>query len=129
MIRGGEQATWESRFGRMLVTEEQPFVRKSKIGLEWQPLETGWVKDCACILLINEEGKLGHVYPTEEEKREVAERIIELGTVNGTDDSAVADWEIPPGESFRGSPALDLRLLRIRCRQGEARYTLVLVPK
>jgi hypothetical protein len=117
------QVSWESMFGRMISTEEQPFVRNSKVGEQWMPLETGWLKDCSCLVLVNEEGKLGDTYPTLEEKKVTAAKVIELGWAEDT-----ACWLVPPGESFRGSPA-DLGKLRIRCQRGEAKYTLVLVPK
>src|SRR3990167_2766898 len=34
----------ESRFSHWLVTDEQPYIRKIKVGEEWMPIDRGWIE-------------------------------------------------------------------------------------
>lgn len=114
-------------FSRQLESDEQPWIRKIKIGEEWQPLDPGWVKEVALLVLVNDEGE--HRFqrvPTEQEKQDMKDRIVELGYLSPA--QAKPNWLIPPGENFRGMP-VDLASLRVRCRRGEARCVLYLFSK
>lgn len=116
-----------SSFMRSLETHEQPYERKMVATEEWQPLinEQCWVKECSLILVTNEEGRYLQVNPTEEEREATAAKVLEISfdITNLT-----GDWEVPPGETFRGNPRHPQALF-IRCRSGEARFTLHVFPR
>lgn len=119
----------EHRFVRQLKSDEQPYVRRMKIGTEWQPLECGWIDECS-MLLIEHEAPNWQVMPTAEERKAVNDRIVEIALYNSTmfDPSAIVpDWYIPVGESFRGSPVA-LENIYLRCTEGETRIKVTLFP-
>lgn len=119
----GEQPTQpvESRYSSELATDEQPFIRKFKVGSEWKALETGWLNDCSMLVLKNE-APHWTVQPTDEERLEAALKVVEMGC------GGKALAELPPGESLRFRPA-DICSLRVRCIAGAANCVLCLFPK
>lgn len=109
------------RFGRSLTTAEEPYVRRILVGEEWQPLDPGWVEEAALMRLENEERGIGAVV-------EVGLAVAEEPLTQHDPDQAVHPvLLVPPGEAFRGSPER-LGALRLRCRKGQARCRLTLIP-
>ena len=127
--QGDQEATLEEiRYVRTLKTEdEQPYQRTSlKVGTEWKPLipKGCWVEKPGMILVQNHEGEWFPVTPTPEELAEVMNRTLEIGeTVY-----PVNTWLIPPKEAFHGYPSSSSDLY-IRCKAGEARYSITVFPE
>lgn len=115
-------------FERKLQTQEQPYSRTTSVGEEWEQLDCGWLGDNVGMLIIaNNEGKFARI-PTEEEREEVAKRVLIIGYRYRDLDSPACDaWEIPPGESFRGSPT-NSKSLYIKSLSGRTKYTINLIP-
>lgn len=122
----GEPVVAACQWGRSLITEEQPWVRKFLVGPEWKPLETGWLTRVGMLHLANNEGKDIQRIPTREEKALLASRVIELGVSSET--GVYPFLIIRPGESARLEPA-DLSTLLVRCQYQSARCTLTAVPE
>jgi hypothetical protein len=140
----GQQPTSQDiRYSRQLRSNEQAYIRNTKIGEDWQPLDFGWVKVPGFFVLTNNEGKFTGAQPTDRERQEARTHIIEFGIVSellsqgltkpkGRDmfseplcpEQPVLLSFILPGEALSWSPATDPAQLRIRCRKGTARYTL-----
>lgn len=47
----GPATAVESRFEVLASTDEQPYVRRLKVGQEWQRLEMGWLKGCSMLFV------------------------------------------------------------------------------
>jgi hypothetical protein len=136
--QGSPQAA-ESRWLRTLASDEQPYVRRVKIGEAWQPLDHGWLAVCSLALVANEAVKFA-VVPTGEQRQEAAAQVLEVAFAlpdAGKQKRTMHDpplppltpvLEVPPGESLRCSP-LDLETVRLRCRKGVATVLLTLYPK
>lgn len=119
----------ERRFVRQLKTDEQPYSRIIKVGKEWQQLDCGWIDKCSMLHIENIYPQWS-VNPTPEERKEVDERIVELAICREDAPSGsivVGDWDIPCGETFRGTPRF-LDRLYLRCPTGEARCKVTLFP-
>lgn len=121
----------ENSFGCWIDAIEQPYLRRTKIGESWEQLEAGWLaKEKVGMLVIrNDEGKFPTTYPTDQERKIVESRVIEVFYRGGSPPvlTPSACFIIPPGESIRVQP-VNLANLSIRCRSGEARYTLAVFP-
>lgn len=114
----------ESRFSRELDnTDQQPYVRRTKVTEEWAALDCGWLNECSMLLLVNEEGRGLQKIPTPEEKKEIAFKVLEIRF-----GSELVEWLIPPGESLRGYPVNPNQMF-VRCRSGEAKLTIHLFPR
>jgi len=124
-----QPVTLDHRFGRWVDSTDEPYLRKFKVGTEWQSLPklagAVWIgaTDVGLLCIKNEEGRF-LIEPTPAQKEEAAQRIvcIEFGT------HGVADIFIPPGESVHFQP-VDLNNVYVRCWKGEAKFTLSLFPK
>lgn len=129
---GEEPVAVESRFSRDLQTRNQLFERRCRVGEDWQPLECGWLGEAGMLVIENREGRFLQRVPTDEEREAAAAKVLEVGwEPDGAtmhDPPATAQWIIPPGESIRGQPAT-LKSLRLRCRSGECRFTVYLLPE
>lgn len=136
----GEPTVAAHKFMRVLVGDEQPFTRWSKAIPEWTALETGWLTTASMMVLVNEEGPQNfQVRLSEEQKAEIAARVIEVGVkpvvpAGRTMHSppicrdVIPAFRVRPGESCRVEPA-ELGSLFLRCTGGVARYKLVLLPE
>ncbi len=124
----------DARHSRILKSDEQSYgPRTITIGEEWVPLELGWLKDTpiGMIVLTNEEGRFMDRNPTLEQAREGEKKILELsftclGT-SGNKPSYAATLLIPPRESQTILPANPKEVM-IRCRSGQGKYTILIVP-
>jgi len=120
---GEQPVAVESRFGRALNSQEQPYRRVIKVGESWQPLDHGWVEEASMLVISNEEGKYLQVVPTEEQRKELETKVVELAFPGQS-----GCWLIPPGDSFRGCPS-GLGSLLVRCRKGMSKCVVHVFPK
>lgn len=130
----GEGAATETRFSRWLKSrDEQPCMRsyrgKQVATQDWVLLEGLWVEHCGQLVITNDEGKGLLVNPSAEEQELISHRVLEVGLFHPvTPNTPLAFAIIPPGESARFYPA-NLAGLRLRCREGTARYTVAAYPE
>ena len=133
----GEAFCCETTFERWLDHEESVYSRKMKVGKDWQLLKFGWFTDEAkpigMLVIRNDEGQYRQTLPTDEEKAETAEKVLEVGVVIiappviPDEDEFVRVFLVPPGMSNRVIPA-DTPLY-VRCLGGECSYTVFAFPK
>ena len=118
-----------SRYHRELASDEQAYERHRVLKTAWEPLDCGWVEKCGMLLIRNDEGQF-HTIPTPEQRAEVMRRVIQVafGDEDPSPCSKTAVILVPPGETCRFYPA-DAKLIRLRCIEGNARYTICLVPE
>ena len=124
---GEESTRIESRYEVPLFTDEQPYIRRTKVGEKWETIDTGWVKDPRMIWIHNEEGKFTQVNPTKEERKESDKRIIGV-TFNSFQACSYACLDVYPGQSIRICPSGFYKIL-VKSQHGTAKYTLTALPK
>ena len=121
----------ESRYVRLLATDEQLYARTMKVGEAWIPLDCGWnAKSAGLLVLINEPTRFT-VQPTPEERAKADARVIEVALAG----EEAGMWSalpkcfsvIRPGESCRFEPTCP-DALRVRCRSGATRLVGNLAP-
>ena len=118
------------RFNHELQSDEQPYERHKFAREQWEPLDCGWIERAGLLLIRNDEGRFS-VNPTPEQRTEVNRRVIELTFASSLVIGEATRREcllIPPGETYPFLPS-DASQLRLRCREGTARYTLCLIPE
>ena len=127
---GGEDPQqWQLNSVKLLKSETEdcePFSRKSKAEQDWKPLipKGNWVEECSMLLVFNLTGKSQRaVNPTEEQKEEDANRILEI-SFNQSDQQS---FLIGPGGSLVCTPS-DLSTLSVRADQATM-YRVVVFPK
>lgn len=137
--RAGPQAQATAinlRWTRELESDEQPWgPRQFTVTEQWTPLDCGWLKPelCGMLVIENREGHFTQRIPTEEQRAEAMARVVEIGVTNARalehyDDHIIAILEVRPKESQPLMP-VDVSSLRIRCRKGEARCVLTVLPR
>lgn len=110
---------------RFLSTDEQPYVRKTRIGETWTRLDTGWLASVSLIRVVNE-ATVFATYPSLREKTEAEAKVLEIGV---EDEAGVHSFaRVRPGDSFRVDP-VESRSLRVRCRSGFAQVTIHAFPE
>jgi hypothetical protein len=114
-------------FNRYLATKEQAYQRKTKVGTDWESLDTGWLNQASLLLIKNEEGKFTQQTPSEEEREESQRKVIEVACGPNLPANHEPDWLVLPQEEIRVTPA-DLSRIRIRCQYGIAYFTVTLIP-
>ena len=114
----------ESRFSRGLQSDEQAYERRLKVDEGGMPLDCGWLTEASQLLIINEEGRNLQVIPTDEERKELAKKVLEIFFGDRPDNC----WLVPPGESMRAC-SNTLHALKIRSQSGTIRFTLHVIPK
>jgi hypothetical protein len=129
-LTAGQPVVAESRFGRPLKTDEQPYRRTFRLGEQWVSVETGWVDQPAMLMISNETGKGLTANPTQEMRDELSRKVIEMGVsvCSVIEDTVVPVLKILPGESFRGQPS-EIGSLRVRCAHGETKCTVTAIPE
>lgn len=124
---GVEPTSIDSRFSRWLESTEQPYLRKIVIKEEWSSLDLGWIGDKVGMLLVkNEEGHF-QIQPTDEQRQEMMARIVDITLVYHNVIIPEPFAFIPPLESAQFAPYA-AQNLRLRCRQGQAKITLAVMP-
>lgn len=107
--------------------DDQVYQRRLTLSEIWTPLDLGWFKDTperiGYICIENLEGRIKHTYPTEEQRREMAKKVV-LVSPSRDDDRA---WEIWPTFSFIGLPTKP-ELVDLRCKSGSAKILLTVFP-
>lgn len=108
-----------------LETDHEAYGRRLTVGEEWQPLDFGWVpvEDVGMVVVENLAGRNLRVNPTDDERREIADRVLEV-----RHEGDAHAYAIPPrgADSFRST---DPASLRIRSRKGETKYKIMVVPR
>lgn len=116
-----------------LESDEQPYIRETKVGENWMPLDRGWVAEASLLMLENKGGAPRNTKPTAEEGEEDKGRVIDVAiaskaaTVNSPEELVLFSF-IVPGTSIRWSPP-DLAAIRVKCRQGDTRIAISLYPR
>ena len=141
---GDSPTSAQSQFVRFLESDEQPYLRKIKVGELWKSLDAGWLADigCSMLLLANDKERF-ETNPTDEARDAADAKVIEVAFVDDVPDAEskkrtmhsapVADAGpkprllIHPGESMRVIPA-EVKTVRLRCRRGECSVTINLFP-
>ncbi len=125
---GDETLTASLRFARELGTgDAQGYVRRLRVGPEWQRLDLGWVTEAAAVVLDNPEGSGMSINPTPEEAVDVGARGVLLGVKDGLG-NVIPFAVIRPGEQHVHTPP-DTRNLYARCLSPDgARVVLHAFP-
>jgi hypothetical protein len=111
-----------TRFWRALRTSSQPYQRSLVADESWRKLELGWVPDPGLLILYNLEGKYLQANPTDEERDDIARRILEVSYAGHE-----RGFLVPAGESTRMCPTHAADLM-VRSRHGTIRYQVFAVP-
>lgn len=103
----------------------EPYQRRQTATSDPQPLDLGWVRpeQVGFIVIENLEGLGRQEYPSEEERADIARRVIEIdcGSNSGC-------WLVEPGLYFFGKP-VNSTSIKIRCRYKTATYKVHIFPK
>jgi len=119
---------FDCRWSRKLETSEQAYERHEAAGEEWQPLSAGWLKEVGLLVVRNDEGRRFDFQPSDEELARVAERVLEVG-FRGPGAGPPEDFMlVHPCEALPLCPSRAGNLV-IRCRCGQANYTVFAVPR
>jgi hypothetical protein len=135
----GEAFCCETTFERTLNDEESVYSRKVKATEEWKPLDYGWITEnnqkVGMLVIRNDEGKNIQRLPSDEEKVELAGKILEIGCLQAAQESTgdrhcvfVPLFHILPGESMRGVPANQDIQVRSLKGSGQISYTVFAFP-
>lgn len=129
---GDSTVSADSRYTRWMDSEEQHYNRQLKIGMEWEKLNVGWISDCGMLMIKNREGTNQKVHPSEEEKEDTANKVLEIGVVL-PELPEVPSKTIPfaivlPGESLRFHP-YKVGNLYVRCKHGPCRIIIDAFPE
>lgn len=105
-VSGSDPVCRESRFQRILSSEEQPWQRTKKIGPVYEKVDFGWIEEASSVAI-----RCDGPYPI----------AVAFSISNGA-------WEVVPGESLRGTPD-QLEKLVIKSLGGPTKYTVFAVPR
>lgn len=106
-------------------SDEEPFKRTIKVGPDWVKPAIAWSPPECLFILENREGTNLRVYPTKEEAKETAAKVVEVGIQVG--DIVRPFTRVRPGQATDFEPE-DLGLVRLRCRSGTAECYLTIYP-
>ena len=120
-IQGDAPTSIEAKYSTPLESDEQVYTRQTIATETPEQLDIGWIKDWQLLIIENNAGKNLQKIPTEEQKQDIAQRVIQITS----GDTPIA--LIYPGTSARFCPA-DLKSLDVRCLHGSARYVLHIIP-
>lgn len=122
----GEPFQVQTKVGRPIEQDTQPYQREIKIGEEWKPIDLGWATEWDKIgtISIKHLGeKPSQKVLTPEERAEIASKTLLVGL-----ESLPTVWlEYFPLDSFRAILS-DARGLRIRSSKGTIRLLLTIFP-
>lgn len=122
----GDPSSVHVRYSVLGTEDEQVYTRDLKVGEDWQPIDYGWVKRPGMVLVGNARVEL-NVKPTEEQRKELDARVLQLGIAGGCED-VYPFQDVPPGTSYPVTPP-DFSLLRVRCLKGTVRFTVHVIPR
>lgn len=113
----------QARYSRELESDSQPYGPRRMTAMEgWTLLDTGWIDEAGLIVIENLEGKIPSIIPSENDKEELAKKILCVSY--GQDPG----WLILPGETMKAMPQ-DLEKLGIRSLFGNTKFNLYVCPK
>lgn len=151
--QSGKLTTEPINFARYLSSDENPVQRKFKVGEQWTPIETAWIKDIGYIIITNKGSEPFQVVPTPEQEKEFFSRVIEVGYMlsrivenNIVNNQTISKrtrthfdppqpsisnliiplWEIPVYEVLQGKPKDEQMYLR--CKNGEVTVSIMIIP-
>jgi len=107
--------------------DEEPFQRTLKATAAWKVLAAGcWIENAGIVIIRNDEKPSAHSArnPTTEDREADAGKTLEISPDGRTDGGV---WIIPPGEHMSGRFPV-VGNLRVRCRSGEVKYTVLVHP-
>lgn len=108
---------------RQIDNSEQPYERRVVIDSEWKPIDAGWIKDPPGLLVVrNCEGRYAFI-PSDEERRRVDNRIIEIRYADSG-----GGFLIRPGEALSCTPST-VAGLEIRCQSETALAVINVYPR
>lgn len=132
-------------FSRWLNSDDTPFgPRKITVTEQWSKIDiaAGWIKQCGFLIISNLEGRHLSRILTKEQREDINSKVIEvclapppLSSYGPRDMhsppvpkfSPIAYFLIPPGEDLPVTP-VDISLLLLKCRKGEADCNLTFFP-
>lgn len=126
----GTSGPGASRFYRYLNSDEEAYDRTLRVGKEWQPIDIGWLKDkdVACVRIGNKNTRVPSKKPTLEQIDADNAKILEIGIEDIHTGVITVFSEIPVNEDMRVSNPKILEFMRIRCKTGDTKYSIYLVP-
>lgn len=134
---GNQPIAFERKQSRLLGSREQPYVRKTRIGSEFKPLDLGWLNGQADVLLLSNEAARELVKPTPEEKVDAERKTIVVAvlanpvvgkrTQHDPPPQIVPFTIVPSGESIKIHLIGGLQYF-IRSNFGDLTYALVACP-
>ena len=110
---------------RSCESDEQPWVRHTRIGSDWTPLDTGFVTD-PFLILVKNAAPTFRTNPTESERIESERRVIEVG-IESPIGTVLPFTAVRPGDSIRLYP-LDGAKYSLRSRLGFTQVTINAFP-
>lgn len=110
----------DSRFVVMLQSDEQGYTRNFRVGVDWKPIDFGYITDPVMFVLANEEGYFEKI-PTAEEMQETMSRIVEIALV--PPDAARRTMHSAPIAYQPFTEVYMRETARVRCVRG-AQYTM-----
>lgn len=118
---GEQPKNVESRFVRLLDSDDQPIIRRRfTVGESWQKIDFGWIQKPGMLVIENLEGRFIQTIPAPDEIKEASKKVLEISNEN-----SLPIFLIPAGEDMRGMPGADLY---IRCQSGTAKYSISVMP-
>lgn len=120
---GGQPESFDLRGANDCITDEQPCLRIGKIvGAEWEPLDTGWVKDPS-LVIVKHSLDVRTVMPSAEEREAELRAVVEIGA----GDPVVRIAGVTPG----GVPAVFPKpgVLLVRTTAPKRRITVMAYPR
>lgn len=126
----GEEPTQSmSVFSRLCETKEEVWDRRLTVGNDWQPLVSKhcWIEEPGMVLIENLAGAFQHVIPTEEERQAEEAKVLEVGVDGHT--VIQVPFSIIPAEASIRIWIEDLTKFHIRCRSGETKYKVTVLPR
>jgi hypothetical protein len=118
--RGASPTSLDTRYSVELSSDEQLYVRRLGVNEELARIDFGWAKEPA-MLVLRHERPVRSVHPSAEEAAADGARRVEV--LVGDRAFAV----VRPGCSLRLEPSAGAEL-NVRCTQGSAKCTLMVVP-
>lgn len=109
----------------ILSTVEQAYQRRFESKNSCQAVDTGWFNGVGVgrIIIENTEGQGMTTIPTDEVKKDIESRIVELSFGEEGD-----CWLVRPGGFFIGDPS-SVKRLKHRCQNGTAKCRITVMPK
>lgn len=110
------------RVSSLLSGTDQVYQRRYKVGLDWEPLDTGWIKEARYFWVENLGAPRGNLQPTPEEVEEASRQLIEISF------RKEPDWVIHPKDSVRLCTP-HLSGVEIRAREKPTMILITLIPR